>query len=559
MAIQVRSVAAFPAILLLFSLALLVPRPGLTQECAEWPPLRVTSGTLPEVTGTFCAMDGDFCYTGGDLFHAVDISDPLQPRVASSLELEAPVVDGVHKGHWVFVTTESNTLFAIDVSDPTEPTISPIYSYPGGMSNVAWYQDMIVVVCEGTQVHFLEFDGSSQAELIAVFESDDPVMILGGARFLGLKRGWSVDLFDASDPSNLILVGHYQNGAMVRYILNDDYLIWRFFAYAMDYVSADKVACRAVTESGAFSYVQWSDDTPMASNFLGIWDGVIAMAGGGRLEFRSLTDFEILSRYPFSFPGSYSNPGEADYSDGVVCEVFSSTGFSSWVLDPSLMQDPLVELTNRRAIDIGRWGGNALYDDVWVEYSVTRESGSGFSDYYDTHTWRLTDVSSPLVPSLIGEVTRRDYHGDWGRDRDYSGEIIDQRWLVLSRADSSYPSNFHTFELIDIKSGELIASGNGWLKAVGKGKFWGLALNSTGWPIFSYDLSPTGELSNYQEFPDVDNFVASLTRPIHYGDGTLFLKSSEGYQAINISDPSTPQNMGLIPDQICGTRWSGLG
>jgi hypothetical protein len=173
-------------------------------------PTQVGSYDTPDVARNI-DVSGDYAYVADKEsgLQVIDISDPSNPFFVAEQDTPGWADKVQINGNYAYVADETS-LEIIDVSDPLHPTLASSYTPPDmgwafdvSVSNgYAYLSDMF-----GGFIYIVDVSDPFNPTTALSYEYEYPpnaVTAYGNHLYVG---GWGVQIFDISDPTNLLIVG----------------------------------------------------------------------------------------------------------------------------------------------------------------------------------------------------------------------------------------------------------------------------------------------------------------------------------------------------------------
>jgi hypothetical protein len=189
----------------------------------------LTDPSNPQAAGTldlpssarFVDIQGDYAFTSHGTFSVIDVSDPMNPVLVSSIDAHSMIIES--QGDYVYVIygeNEEEGLRIIDISDPANPSVTPKdnnyiedFTVYGGYAYVFTHVYNMVPITEKNTIHVIDISNPSNPVEIASVELDsqgimDPIVHNGYLYFtIEYKNGdTGMEIFNISDPTNLVSV-----------------------------------------------------------------------------------------------------------------------------------------------------------------------------------------------------------------------------------------------------------------------------------------------------------------------------------------------------------------
>ncbi len=497
----------------------------------------ISDPSNPDFVGTYdtpgnaygVAISGDYAYVADRVagLVVVAISNPATPSHAGSYNTQGNAYAVAVSGDYAYVADYGSGLLVLDVIDPTNPDSAGSYDTPGSAYGIALSGDYAYVADGGSGLLVIDISDPTSPDSAGSFD------LPGIARGVALSGDYAyvaagnagLKVLDISDPTTPALVASYETPGTA-----DDVTIAGNWVYVADRSSGVQVV--DVRDPANPTYAG-DLDTPGQSLDLtlsGDYAYVADEASG--LRVISITEQMLPPR----FAGSDDTPDNAcrvmvagDYA------YVADEGLGLQILDVSDPANPVHAATHDTP-------GSAEDVAIAGDYAFVADRAGGL---------QVVDISDPTGPSSAGDYV--------------SGDVSS----IAVAGDHAYVTSAYNFWTIDISDpanpqrvGEYTYSEKLWDVAV-SGNYAYLAVKSDALVVINIS-DPTNPTFAGQAFAGGGGCVAVS------GD-YLYMAVSTDFLVIDISDPSSPTQMGACvpPDRIegiavygdyalCAARDSGL-
>jgi hypothetical protein len=148
-------------------------------------------------------------------FDVYDISDPTNPSLVSSSNINSSVNDLIVRGNRAYVVDIADNLVIVDISDPESPVV---------MGTVSTASAVFGIAVQGNYAYLTsdDFAGSGELEVfdisnpaspvkvsgVAITDGAETVVVAGSYAYVtSYESGQEIKIYDISDPTNLVKVG----------------------------------------------------------------------------------------------------------------------------------------------------------------------------------------------------------------------------------------------------------------------------------------------------------------------------------------------------------------